>query len=791
MENNQYKIVDENLTVRYYPSIYAFSTNTIPSYLKIGDTSRGVDKRINEWKKLLSERLSNQKICLTKEFEHTAKINDDLYFRDYSVHQYLTGIGKKSLAEIDPILLKLYSEEFFKDVAVKDVENAINDINNDANSSESNKKYKYYKTIDHSNIEFHYKNDKEWSLRPNQEKVVKNFLDKKNKKELLMYAVMRFGKSFTAMQCALQAGYSKVLIVSAKADVKTEWQKTVEMPLCFKDFSYICDKDFKHGCTVDDFLQKKPKIAVFLTLQNLSGKADDGTSIKKRLEQIYKIDFDLIIIDETHYGAWSDIYGNPIQDEDSENIQSEKRDHEKLIEKADKISYKQKLHLSGTPYNLLFDEKFTEENIIATCQFKDILSEKQAWDETHFEDIENGKENPETGFPYQEYDNPYFGFPKMLRFAFNIPKSTREILAKSKSNGDKWSLNDFLETEHDENNSHITFKNEKEVLELLKIIDGTKESDEILSFLNIPKIKDNDICKHIVIVLPKKYACDAMEQLLNSYKEEFKNLCDYNVLNITGHTLKSDLNDVEKVKAKIFDYELKGQKTITLTVQKMLTGVTVKEWDTMIMLKNTKSAQEYDQAVFRIQNQYVIEKENDNGDIIRIDMKPQTILVDFDPMRMFEVQGLSTRVINEVNKDNIALEKSIKEELEFFPIITYNAHNLVKVEPQNLVEIITKYNNEKSIMDEVSTVKLDKALLDDDDLKQFIIAQSKADLSNKLTADAHTGPEGGFDAAGLNNQNKELHNNNNTNTNKTQKEDKENKDLEKKYRMCITVLWKS
>jgi superfamily II DNA or RNA helicase len=127
---------------------------------------------------------------------------------------------------------------------------------------------------------------------------------------------MRFGKSFTAMQCALQSDCTKVLIVSAKADVKSEWKKTVEMPVCFKDYSFVCDEDFKQGHTISELLESKPRIAVFLTLQNLTGKCSDGTNIKTRLKQVFEEQFDLIIVDETHYGAWSNTYGRPIQDDE-------------------------------------------------------------------------------------------------------------------------------------------------------------------------------------------------------------------------------------------------------------------------------------------------------------------------------------------------------------------------------------------------------------------------------------------------------------------------------------------
>ena len=793
-ENNVYKIVEDNIVIRFEPSIYAFSTNTIPRYLKVGDTFRGVDNRISEWEALIRARLSSQDVQLTKEYSHSAKINESLYFRDYSVHDYLKSIGKKSLCQLDRELLQYYSKEFFHDTSVEDVQSAIDSILKDANSDNPIKTYKYYRVIDRNNNDFHYNNDKEWTLRPNQKKVVDNYLSKTDKNELLMYAVMRFGKSFTAMNCALQSDCKKVLIVSAKADVMSEWKKTVEMPTCFKEYSFVCDEDLKRDKTIVEYLADKPRIAIFLTLQNLSGKSTDGKNIKERLNQIYETEFDLIIIDETHYGAWSDSYGAPIKssaDEDKKYIEDDIKEFSSFLDKTEKLIFKKKLHLSGTPYNLLYDEKFDESNIIATCQFKDILNEKLEWENSHFEKIESGEINPETNLPYQEFDNPYFGFPKMLRFAFNLPQETRTVLQNADG---KWSLNDLFATTHSDD--VVNFTHESQVLQLLKIIDGSEDSNEILSFLNVPKIKDNDVCKHIVMVLPYKYCCDAMEQLLLREKESFVNLGDYKVLNITGHTLKSELNDIDKVKKRIEESESHGEKTITLTVQKMLTGVTVKEWDTMIMLKNTKSAQEYDQAVFRIQNQYVVERENEDGDIIKIDMKPQTILVDFDPMRMFELQGLPTRVLNEVKSDSVHLEQSISEELRFFPIITYNADKLVKVEPNNIVEIITKYNKERGIMDEVSTVKLHETLLEDEDIKRFIESQVKAGLTNKLTTDGHTGQNSGFDTSGFNNNDDEGGNEepddregddsqtHDSQSNQGNKED----DLQKKYRMCIAGL---
>ena len=111
------------ITGRVEPRIYAFTTNTIPNYLKVGDTYRPVEVRLNEWR----EHYKN----LKKQFEGTAKINDEVFFRDYSVHQFLENdLQKERLSsnEIDDGVY--YSNEFFKETSSKDVQTAISNIGN-------------------------------------------------------------------------------------------------------------------------------------------------------------------------------------------------------------------------------------------------------------------------------------------------------------------------------------------------------------------------------------------------------------------------------------------------------------------------------------------------------------------------------------------------------------------------------------------------------------------------------------------------------------------------------------
>lgn len=790
---NPINFVEAQILIRTDPHIYAFSTNTIPSYLKVGDTSRPVDVRIEEWNKKISEALGTSvQVKLTKELAEAAVV-DDAYFRDHAVHGYLKNtLGKKSIDQLDPDLAAKYSVEFFKDVTVADVKAAIADIRDEYRNGDPVKKYKYYKLSERKPVDFYWGNTQKWKLRPDQEEVVQRFVEKRAEKELLMYAVMRFGKSFTAMSCALRINAEKVLIVSAKADVATEWKATVEKPECFKDYKFLADRNFiEDPDAIDKALSENKKAAVFLTLQNLTGKDKDGEDIKKKLTRVFETEYDLIIVDETHFGAWAKNYGAALkEDEDSESIKADQNLKEDFEKEHSKLISKQKLHLSGTPYNLLYDRTFNSDNIIAMVQFSDIMDKKEKWDKEHFDDIENDRINPDTDKPYKEYDNPYFGFPKMLRFAFNPPQKTRDMLSALSEDG-KWTLTEMFRARDDE------FVHENDVLQLLKIIDGSENDDAILSFLDIPKIKEHDVCKHIIMVLPYKSSCDAMAKLLQDKHGDFKNLSNYKVLNVAGHKAPAELSAVDQAKNKISSCEEAGEKTITLTVNKMLTGVTVREWDTMIMLKNTHSAQEYDQAVFRIQNPYVVESESTDGDIIKKDMKPQTILVDFDPMRLFEIQGNSSNIVSAVSDKNQAFEEILQSELKYFPIITYNGRELVNVEPSNIVEIITRYNKQKSILDEAKTIELDAGILSDEYISSFINAQSKLGLPNKLTVDAHMGEETDLelpDSEEYDEDDTDTEDNNGDNNaspssdSNAEKDKKANKELAQKFRMCMVNI---
>ena len=720
-------ILDEIIIGRVEPHIYAFTTNTIPNYLKVGDTYRPVSVRLKEWE----EHYPN----LEKKFEGEAKI-DGVYFRDFSVHQFLEMEKHKSRLQLSDLPAGIYySKEFFREATVGDVEDAITDIKNDYQNK--TQKYQFYSVETLRPEETVFPRIETYPMRPNQEKTVEAFktaIDH-GRKNLLMYAVMRFGKSFTSMCCAVEMGAKLVVVVSAKADVKAEWKKTVESHVKFDGYEFVtADTLSNNNHAITERLNSGKKVVVFLTLQDLQGE-----QIKDKHQEVFGQNIDLLLVDETHFGARAEKYGEVLKNANNyeSDVKNKKDDDDFVdVDEADKTIKTLKanitIHLSGTPYRILMGSEFKKEDIIAFYQFTDIVDEQQAWDNEHILDDE-----------CKEWDNPYYGFPQMVRFAFRPNESSRKRLEELKKAGTTYAFSALFKPQSIKkanDGTHKKFIYEREILDLLEVIDGSKSDDELLGFLDYDKLKEGKMCRHIVIVLPYCASCDALEELIKTNKDKFRNLGGYEIVNISGVDKPNAYKSPKEIKTAITKHEENGKKTITVTVNRMLTGSTVPEWDTMLYLKDTASPQEYDQAVFRLQNQYVKTfKDETTGKTIKFNMKPQTLLVDFDPNRMFVMQEKKSKIYN-ANVDtggNSELEKRIRKELEISPIITINKDKIERVVATDILEAVSNYQKDKGIKDEALEIPVDLSILDDSAIRAVIELENEIGSKSGLSVPAH------------------------------------------------------
>lgn len=738
MSDMNIDILNKLIVGRVEPYIYAFSTQDVRNYLKVGDTYRSVEKRLDEWRKYFLD--------LEKQFSCVAKVDDKTYFRDYAIHSFLERKKGKDRLERGSIEgISYYSNEFFRDTKVEDIKEAIADIKN--SHAQNDGRYKFYRFEDSRiPIDYKWERNEDYKPRPNQKDAIEKFkiaIDE-GRTNLLMYAVMRFGKSFTSMCCATEMDAKFVVIVSAKADVRGEWKKTVESHTRFEGYTFI---DSRSNVSITQTLKKGGKIAIFLTLQDLQGE-----EIKQQHKEVFTNKIDLLLIDETHFGARGNEYGRVLADvgvitkaQQKKELSQSDETLEELNDTIKVLNPKVRIHLSGTPYRILMGSEFTKDDIIAFCQFTDIIDEQEKWDQQYVigDVYEEDSDDHKKGEPIKEWDNPYYGFPQMVRFAFKPNQSSIKKMEELKKQGVTYALSALLKpasiTKDATSSSHKKFVHEQEVLELLEVIDGSKSDENLLGFLDYDKIKDGNMCRHIVCVLPFRASCDALECLIKSNKKRFKNLSSYEIINIAGVDDERTYKKTEEVKDQIKKCESQGKKTLTLTVNRMLTGSTVEEWDTMLYLKDTASPQEYDQAIFRLQNQYVKTYKDATGDTIKYNMKPQTLLVDFDPHRLFRMQEQKSQIYNANVEDNgnDKLEERIKRELEVSPVVVLNHNKIQQVTPEDILKAVSEYSSSRSVADEASVIPVDFSLLNDTEIKDEIEKQAEMNSREGLTIEAN------------------------------------------------------
>ena len=411
--------------------------------------------------------------------------------------------------------------------------------------------------------------------------------------------------------------------------------------------------------------------------------------------------------------------------------------YNETVEKS--FDAKIRIHLSGTPYKILMGSEFKKEDIIAFYQFTDIVADQEAWNKEHLLDDN-----------YKEWENPYYGFPQMVRFAFCPNESSLRRLDELKKSGITYALSALFKPQSIRkaaDGKHKKFVFEQEIFELLQVIDGSKTDSNVLGFLDYDKIKEGNMCKHIVIVLPYCASCDAMEALITENKDVFHNLGEYKIVNISGVENNRQYKTPDDVKREIEKHE----KTITLTVNRMLTGSTVPQWDTMIYLKDTASPQEYDQAIFRLQSQYIKTFVNELGDTIKYNMKPQTLLVDFDPNRMFLMQEKKAQVYN-VNVDEAGNSKAkarLKEELKISPIVVLDKDKVVKVTATDILQAVSDYNKDRGIIEEALEIPVDLDILRFADVKKIIESENEIGSKSGLSVRAYKPSEDTEDSGEL------------------------------------------
>lgn len=615
------------------PKVYAYSDTRFPGALKIGYTTRTMDERMKEHYPTLTPTISYR-----VEFVESAMYEDGSSFMDHDLHRYMERHGFERL-----------EGEWFR-CTVNDVRAAWIAVKNRMENEEQR--------------------TRDFGMRPEQEDAVSKTItyfqsvDQEESSRIpkfLWNAKMRFGKTFAAYELAKKLGFQRVLVLTFKPAVESAWREDLVTHVDFEGWQFISNKDaHDNNINMDEQYAKADKsrpIVVFGSFQDLLG-TNDGGGIKAKNEFIHTDNWDLVIFDEYHFGAWRDrakkLFDNPDEEADSD-FDAEKYQKEEAGNAVDEtwlpITTRYYLYLSGTPFRALNSGEFIEEQIYN-------------WT---YSDEQRAKEN------WIGENNPYRALPRMVLMTYRLPDSIRQIAEGGEFN--EFDLNVFFSAEGKGKNAKFVY--EDYVQKWLDLIRGAyleTSVDELRLGAQRPPMPFSDgrllnLLNHTVWFLPNVASCEAMQNLLaknNFYRDYTVNCC-------AGTKAGIGLAALAPVQKSMKDPL--ATKTITLTCGKLTTGVTVKPWTGIFMLRNLKSPETYFQAAFRVQSPWEID-----GEV----MKEEVYVFDFALDRALkQISDYSCRLNPNMGESP---EKKVEEFISFLPVLAYDGAKMTQIDAAAILD---------------------------------------------------------------------------------------------------------
>lgn len=526
----------------------------------------------------------------------------------------------------------------------------------------------------------------------------------------LWNAKMRFGKTFTSYRLAQTMGATKVLVVTFKPAVEDAWQADLESHVDFEGWQYLSRASGRDPRDADP---DRP-LVYFGSFQDLLGREAGTGAIKPKNEWLHTTDWDLVIFDEYHFGAWRDTARELFEGETdaraakgeySPDLEQVNEDLEVLSEVEAEflpITTRSYLYLSGTPFKALATGEFIEEQIFN-------------WTYT---DEQHAKAEFAKAHPSER--NPYAALPEMRLLTYQMPQELLAIASSGEFN--EFDLNAFFAASG--TGTEATFTHKDDVQKWLQVIRGEHAPEEALKSGSRPpwpyaQAQLLPWLNHALWFLPSVAACEAMRNLV-AEPQNRSFWGDYRVVMAAGPTAGLGLQAVGPVRAAIGEgYKT---KTITLSCGKLTTGVTIKEWSSILMLRNLKSPETYFQAAFRVQSPWSI-KNPDGDDPNREDIvKPVCFVFDFAPTRALRQvwqygAGLSPGESN--------LEKAVADLVSFLPVLAYADGKMVAVNAGEILDIAMAGTSgtllarkwESALLVNVDDATLKKVLADEEAMK--------------------------------------------------------------------------
>lgn len=465
-----------------------------------------------------------------------------------------------------------------------------------------------------------------YRLRNEQKQAVEETIQYRNnnivKNEFLWNCKPRFGKTLTAYDLMQKLNCFNTLIVTNRPAIANSWYEDYKKFVGDQDYYFVADTDSLRGkqyvISNKDFEYKRKRIdgnirqIRFTSLQDLKGSIYFGGSFNK-LKEIKDTEWDLLIVDEAHEGV--DTYKTDVA--------------------FDQIKRKFTLHLSGTPFKALANNKFDKEAIY-NWTYADEQKAKREWED--------------------EDSNPYEDMPKLNLYTYQMSKIVEEEVEQGLSINDEveeycFDLNEFFKV-----NDNGSFVHNKQVD---KFIDALTTQDKFP--FSTQELRDE--IKHSFWLLDRVESAKALVRKLKNHPV-FK---DYVIIDAVGDGSYDDMAETKKSFDRVKVAIKNNDKTITLSVGQLTTGVTIPEWTAVLMLCNCKSPSLYMQAAFRAQNPCMFKK---GTEFYR---KENAYVFDFDPARTLIIFEQFANDLNGKTSGGTGSgeerKHNVRELLNFFPVI--------------------------------------------------------------------------------------------------------------------------
>lgn len=537
-------------------------------------------------------------------------------------------------------------------------------------------------------------------FRPEQEAAIEKTLNRfRTQKRMLWNAKMRFGKTLTALEVIKRKKFKRSIIITHRPVVDKGWYEDFDKIFTAKDKYTYGSK--QRGGSVTELVDSEENFIYFASIQDLRGSKKVGGTFDKN-DEIFNLDWDFVIIDEAHEGTQTEL---------GQNVE------EALIKDKTKV-----LELSGTPFNII--SKYEDANIY-TWDYVMEQKAKYEWDSTHCGD-----------------SNPYEELPTMHIFTYDLGKmlDNNYIDIDDKAFNFKeffrtWTGNieqDFKAMPPDKKVGD--FVHEDDVKSFLNLISHDNETN------NYPfaSKKYRDLFKHSFWLLPGVKEAKALSKLLDNH--EIFGRGDFEIVNVAGDGDDDDPNDeaLNKVRKAIDNAGEEGY-TITLSCGKLTTGVTVKEWTSVMYLSGSYcvSSANYLQTIFRAQSPC-----NKFGK-----MKTDCYVFDFAPDRTLKVVAEAVQLSTKAGRSTDGQKYALGQFLNYCPVISIDNTGMKEYDVSKMLQQLKRAYadnavrngfDDKSLYND-NLMELDDVALSDFERLKKIVGSSKAQTTPKSITINETG----------------------------------------------------